>query len=1015
MIGWILKKTIGTKNERAVKKYNQLVDQINVQEQEYQSLSEEQIKAKTHQFKERLAGGETLDDLLVEAFATVKNVCRRLLGNQWAVCGHMLAWEMVPFDVQLIGAIVLHEGKIAEMATGEGKTLVATLPLYLNALLGKGVHLVTVNDYLARRDSEWMGKIFEFLGLTIGCLQNNMDFEERKAVYGCDIVYGTNSEFGFDYLRDNSFSHSTEEQVQRSRYFVIIDEVDSILIDEARTPLIISGPTSVSTHKYTQLKPLVSNLVQKQTYLCNRILTESKELLADKETEWQGVVKLFQVRRGTPKNKQFLRMLEDPSIRKIFEKAELELNSDMRKDERHNALEELYFTMDERSNEVDLTELGREALSPNNPEDFVMPDMITAYQEIDEDEALTVQEKETKKFKLSEEFNEKSEKIHNLSQLLRAYCLFEKDIAYVIQDNKVLIVDEFTGRIMPGRRYSDGLHQALEAKEGVKIEKETQTYATITIQNYFRMYEKLAGMTGTAETEAGEFFEIYKLSVIVIPTNDMVRRIDCNDVIYKTRREKFNAIVDEIEMLHQNKLPVLIGTISVETSEILSRLLKRRGINHAVLNAKYHQQEAEIIVRAGQGQAVTIATNMAGRGTDIKLGTGVVKSKNCGLISLRDTENPCPYLKELNCYKNVPCGLHVIGSERHEARRIDRQLRGRSGRQGDPGYSRFYVSLEDDLMRLFGSDRIATIMEKMGIDEGQDLTHPLLTRSIETAQKRVEQRNFAIRKHTLEYDDVMNKQREAVYNFRNRVLTHDNLKEDVFATIDDVVTEKLNEFLPENTTNEEADLLGLLKWCDYTFLTRTADEEKTIISLSRDEIKEKLLGAIYAVYDFKETVEGHDNMRLLEKFVMLHAIDKNWKDHLYNMDNLREGVGLRAYGQKDPLIEYKAEGFAMFQEMMNTIDAEIAASIIKHSLRIREENVFKRSSQDLRHDSIDVFAGTGAQIPQESVGNSDELSQARQAKRQRPEHTPIQREAPKVGRNDPCPCGSGKKHKKCCG
>lgn len=1014
MFNWVLKRTIGTKNDRAVKRYNKAVEAIIQKEIEYQKLTDSQLQAKTGEFKERLKKGETLDDIMVEAFAVIKNACRRLMGNQWEVSGHMITWDMVPFDVQLIGAIVLHEGKIAEMATGEGKTLVATMPLYLNSLSGKNVHLVTVNDYLALRDSEWMGPVYEFLGLTVGCLQNQMGHEERKQIYSCDIVYGTNSEFGFDYLRDNSFSQSKEEQVQRGHYYAIIDEVDSILIDEARTPLIISGPTSVSTHKYNVLKPLVQNLVQKQTYLCNRFIKDAKELLENDDTEWEGAVKLYQVHKGMPKNRQLLHLMEDPQTRRIFEKADMELGSDMRKEERHTALEELYFTMDERSNEVDLAELGRETLSPGNPEEFVLADMITAYQEIDEDESMTVQDKERKKFKLGEEFNEKSEKIHNLSQLLRAYCLFEKDVAYVIQDNKVMIVDEFTGRIMPGRRYSDGLHQALEAKEGVRIEKETQTYATITIQNYFRMYEKLSGMTGTAETEAGEFHQIYKLGVMVIPTNDKVRRIDNNDVIYKTRREKFNAIVDEVEELHRRRLPVLIGTITVETSETLSRLLKRRGINHAVLNAKYHQQEAEIIMRAGQPGNVTIATNMAGRGTDIKLGEGVVKSRNCTLINPREQEKACTHLKELNCYKDVPCGLHVIGSERHEARRIDRQLRGRSGRQGDPGSSCFYISLEDDLMRLFGSDRISNIMSKMGIEEGQDLTHPLLTKSIETAQKRVEQRNFGIRKHTLQYDDVMNKQREAIYNFRNMVLHKESLKEEIFEVIGEVIAEKVDELCPQKAHSQEWDLRGLLKWCDMTFLSRLSDKKKDFEDISQDEIKEKILAEVKTVYNVKESVESEGNMRILERLVMLHAIDKNWKDHLYNMDNLREGVGLRAYGQKDPLIEYKTEGFGMFQDMMRTVDNEITSSIMKSSLGVPEEDIFKSAPKDLRHDEVDVFAGVGAQAP--AGRPTDERDEVRpRPQKQRSGITPIQRETPKVGRNDPCPCGSGKKYKKCCG
>ncbi|MBI1870419.1 MAG: preprotein translocase subunit SecA [Chlamydiae bacterium] len=1015
MLQWILGKTIGTKNDREVARLCKWALLVNEKEKEYQKLTDEEIKAKTIEFRKRLSGGESLDDLSTEAFAVVKNVCRRHVGKSWDVVGHQLKWEMIPFDVQLVGGKVLHQGKIAEMATGEGKTLVATLPVYLNALVNP-VHLVTVNDYLARRDCEWMRPIYEFLGLTVSYLQNDMDFEARRKVYACDIVYGTNSEFGFDYLRDNSMASRQEEQVQRGHFFAIVDEVDSILVDEARTPLIISGPASVSTHRYDQVKPLVQNLFQKQSLLCNRLLKEARDILdkdgATDEEEDAAAIKLFQVLKGIPEHRQLLKMMEDPEVRRMIDKTELQMMSDLRKEERFKVLEELYFTIDEKGHDVDLTDQGRKLISPHDADEFVLPDLVNDQQDIDADETLTSEEKERKKEKLQVEYGEKSEKIHNLGQLLKAYSLFEKDVDYVIQDNKVIIVDEFTGRLMPGRRYSDGLHQALEAKEGVSIERETQTFATITIQNYFRMYKKLAGMTGTAETEANEFFQIYKLPVMVIPTNDKIRRIDHNDVIYKTRREKFNAIIDEITECYQAKRPVLVGTVSVETSEVLSRLLKRRSIPHSVLNARYHQQEAEIVSRAGQPGAVTIATNMAGRGTDIKLGPGVVKHSNCALIAARDGREVCPFINELDCYKKVPCGLHVIGSERHESRRIDRQLRGRSARQGDPGSSRFYISLEDDLMRLFGSDRIARVMDKMGIEEGQDLTHPLLNRSIETAQKRVEQRNFGVRKHTLEFDDVMNKQRQVIYDFRNRVLQSENLKEDVLNIIEEVLSIKVDEIFSGKT--DEIDLAGLLKWVDSNFPLHLSDRISEFEEKTKEEVTQTLIDEFKSLYEFKEKIE-EERMRRLEQVVLLKVIDRLWREHLYNMDSLREGVYLRAYGQKDPLVEYRAEGFNMFSEMMYDMKAEITREIFRVSASPQYfESVMKRVPTKLIHQETQQFQS--APVSQGANGGS---SQDQPSSEGMPlvnrSSAPIRRDLPKVGRNDLCPCGSGKKYKKCCG
>lgn len=1005
MIGFILKRLFGSKNDREIKKIFPVVEKINQIEESLRSLPESELVGKTKEFRRRVEQGETLDDIMPEAFAVVKNACRRLCGRKFNVCGHELEWNMVPFDVQLIGAIVLHQGKIAEMATGEGKTLVATMPLYLNALSGKGAHLVTVNDYLARRDSQWMGELFKFLGLTVGCLQHDMSRKERRQQYQRDITYGTNSEFGFDYLRDNG-ALSLEEQVQNGHNYAIIDEVDSILIDEARTPLIISGPVSVSTHRYDSLKPLVSNLVRKQQVLCTRILSEAKQLLAQAGKEEEAGIKLFQVSRGMPKNKQFLKLIEDPKIRKLYDKSELELMSDSRKEESHEFLEQLFFINDEKSNSVDLTEKGRETLSPANPEEFIIPDIITMTQEIEEDESLSDAEKESKKRNLYKNYEESNQKIHNLTQLLRAYVLFEKDVDYVVQDNRVQIVDEFTGRLMPGRRFSEGLHQALEAKEGVKIERETQTFATITIQNYFRMYSKLAGMTGTAETEAQEFSQIYKLDVLVIPTNEPIHRLDMDDVIYKTKREKYNAIINEIVDCYKDGQPVLVGTISVETSELLSRMLRIRKIPHEVLNAKYHEKEAEIVAKAGHKGAVTIATNMAGRGTDIKLGEGVIKNDP------RLNKNEKFVLKKSlgDEFKKKYGGLHIIGTERHESRRIDRQLRGRSGRQGDTGSSRFYISLEDDLMRLFGSERIAGIMEKIGIEEGQELAHPLLNRSIETAQKRVEQRNFSIRKHTLEYDDVMNKQREVIYGYRSQILRGEGVREMILGMMDEVVESKFDEFAPALSKEPEWDLRGFILWWRETFLF-PLDLKVIEAKTERQDILNYLFDLLRKAYASKERFETPEKMRELEKMVALQVIDKLWIEHLYSMDNLRHDIGYRSYGQRDPLIEYKQESYHIFSDLIDAIRKEIVDLVFKASfIPIEEqENILAQLEEQFSPQPSSAFNKAGAISDDAHQGYADTMRPAAHKR------IPIKRNMPKVGRNDPCPCGSGKKFKKCCG
>jgi preprotein translocase subunit SecA len=1040
MVGWIIKKMLGNKNQRELKRLWPLALRVGEIEQEYQKLSDEQLQAKTAEFKARIEQGreqrgvtallaeahrleaalqseeakpirrkahelelEILNELLPEAFAAVKNTCRRLLGKEWLVRGHPYKWDMVPFDVQALGGIVLHQGKIAEMATGEGKTLVATMPLYLNALTGYNVHLVTVNDYLAARDAEWMGEIYKFLGLTVGIIQHDQSPQIRREQYICDITYGTNAEFGFDYLRDNGMATSADTQVQRGHFYAIVDEVDSILIDEARTPLIISGPSTVTTQSqvYDRLKPQIAELVRAQTMLCNRFINEAKQLVEGLDGEKSGKADgnddrearagrlLYQVKLGTPKNKQLMKMLENPETRQILDRAELDVLKDSSKKELIDLKEDLFFTIDEKQHDSDLTEKGRMHLNPHDPDAFVIPDLVIALQEIDAQE-LPDAEKEKRKQQVQQAFDERSEKIHSISQLLRAYCLYEKDVEYVVQENKVLIVDEFTGRLMPGRRWSDGLHQAVEAKEGVAIEREMQTLATITIQNYFRLYRKLAGMTGTAETEATEFQNIYKLGVVVVPTNKPCVRLDENDRIYKTRREKYNAIIDEIAERHAKGQPMLVGTVNVDSSEVLARMLQRRGVPHSVLNAKYHQREAEIVARAGQFGAVTIATNMAGRGTDIKLGPGVPEVG----------------------------GLHVIGSERHEARRIDRQLRGRCARQGDHGGSRFYVSLEDDLMRLFGSARIGNIMEKLGMKEGEDLQHRWLNKSIETAQRRVEEHNFSIRKHTLEYDDVMNKQREVLYGFRNEIINGDNPRQAIFDIIEEVIEARVASSCPADKLPDEWDYDGLLRWANQAFpigLRREQLEHKT-----SEEILQHISERVSKAYEAKVAHENPDALKAIERLIVLNALDRLWQEHLYNMDQLRTGIGLRGYGQRDPLIEYKAEAFDMFEEMMSSVKNEIANNVFRSASSLAAFENFLRA---LPQQFIAPELASGA-----AYSESVAVAQRQTASASRAAHdgdvveeaiqettVPIRRDTPRIGRNEPCPCGSGKKYKNCCG
>ncbi len=1005
MISWFFKRFAGRHYRKFIQSCQPLVAKINALETEYQSLTEEQLRAKTDEFRARVKAGETLDALLPEAFAAVKNAARRLCGRTVIVCDHELVWNMVHFDVQLIGGIALHQGKIAEMATGEGKTLVATLPLYLNSLNGLNTQLVTVNDYLARRDSQWMGHLYNFLGVSVGCIQQQMPSSLRREMYQRDITYGTASEFGFDYLRDNGMATRKEDQVQRDHWYCIVDEVDSILVDEARTPLIISGPAPIEREQpFTRHKPGIERLFAEQTRLCNRLIGEAKTLLEKPnrtpDETYTAQLQMLQVKAGMPRNKLLQRLMESSESRKLLDKIDLEMNTDFRRDEYYKLKEELYFVIDERQHQADLTEKGRTFLRPDNPDAFMMPDVATAHMEIDKDTTKSPAEKEAAKVQLQEFQEQVSEDIHAISQLLRAYSLYERDVQYVVSpDGKIVIVDENTGRIMPGRRWSDGLHGAVEAKEGVAIERETRTYATITIQNYFRMYRKLAGMTGTAETEALEFMDIYKLACTVVPTNKPCIRKDANDLIFKTRREKFGAVIKAIQEAHAKGQPVLVGTVSVESSEVLSRMLRRTGIVHSVLNAKYHQQEAEIVARAGQRGAVTIATNMAGRGTDIKLGDGV---------------------PELG-------GLFVIGTERHESRRIDRQLRGRCSRQGDPGQSRFYISLEDDLMRLFASGGMMAKMIESSMKEGEELEHPWLNKSIESAQKKVEQQNYSIRKRLLQYDDVLNKQREVIYTIRNGALHADRSKDQVFTFIDEEMLFRAETAgFGEKGGPETAKLESFVGWVCMHFPVALKVEE--LAGLDAEAAAKLVADKIKAAYALKESVENPEALGSLERFVIINAIDHHWQEHLTEMEDLRKSVGLRSYGQKDPLTEYKGEAFKYFEELMTNVRLEICTGLFRTATnRDAFENMMAILSRTLRLESpantpppppaVAHAVAEGISIPGRPMPAPAEAGAAPGETKQEvqlPKIT-IRRELPKVGRNDPCPCGSGKKFKNCCG
>jgi preprotein translocase subunit SecA len=958
---------------------------------------DQELQQAEHAWKQAIV--TTLDDLLPEAFATVREACRRLMGTSVQVTGQALDWNMVPFDVQLIGGINLHRGRIAEMATGEGKTLVAVLPMYLNALPGRGAHLVTVNNYLARRDSQWMGHVFTWLGLTVACLDDTEPSSpERRAAYNADITYGTNNEFGFDYLRDNMV-FGLDQRVQREHVYAIIDEVDSILIDEARTPLIISGPVGDedSVH-YRGYNPKIGDLVRQQNEIVSGLAAEGERLLENDKTRAEAGVKLYQAQLGMPKNKKLVKLLNETGVKQLVQRAELDYIADrklsMKQQQMRDLEESLFFVLDEKGHSVHLTDRGSAALSPHYPMLFIVPDISQEIHQLEHDDELSVAEKAERRQKIEADYAAKSEQLHIIHKLLQAHALYEREVDYIVQDGQVLIVDEFTGRIMHGRRWSDGLHQAVEAKEGVTVKGETQTLATITIQNYFRMYEKLSGMTGTAETEETEFYSIYKLEVAVIPTNKPMRRTDHPDQIFKTRREKYNAVADEVERIHAEGWPVLIGTTSVDVSETLSRQLKRRGLPHEVLNAKYHQREAEIVAGAGRKSAITIATNMAGRGTDIKLDP---------VLDLSTDE----------------AGLHIIGTERHESRRIDRQLRGRSGRQGDPGVSLFFMSLEDDLMRLFGSDRIARMMDKSGAEEGEVITGKMITMAIEGAQKRVELQNFQARKRLLEYDDVMNQQREVIYSTRLFALERgEELKAEAIKMIRAAADRTVRDYLGTTERPEDYDRAGLRSALLMQYLVgpeAIVDAAATpsldaLVDATRADAETAFARKIEYLKEFGARIGVPDVELQVLSQVMLAVLDEKWKDHLYDLDQLRNAIQYRAYGQRDPLVEYKKEAFEMFEDLLRDIQATFAERYLKIQVSADRPpppqpmppppTVLSAPSSD------DLFAGpatrtVGATPPRittpiGAIGAAGPVG------------------AP-VGRNDPCPCGSGKKYKKCHG
>ncbi|ACD90273.1 preprotein translocase, SecA subunit [Chlorobium limicola DSM 245] len=1021
----IFEKIFGSKHDKDIKKIQPVIQRINELQLSFQSLSDDGLKEMGLQLRSTARGAlrpleekkqellsklstpdipleeadrindeldtlseeyekatvSVLEEILPDTFALVKDTCRRLKGHVYTVMGHDMTWDMVPYDVQLIGGMVLHSGRISEMATGEGKTLVSTLPIFLNALTGRGVHVVTVNDYLAQRDKEWMTPVFEYHGLSVGVILNTMHPFERREQYRCDITYGTNNEFGFDYLRDN-MAGSVEEMVQRDFYFAIVDEVDSVLIDEARTPLIISGPVpNADNSKFQEIKPWIDQLVRNQQQLVASYLTDAEKILKTKPGDFDAGLALLRVKRGQPKNSRFIKMLSQQGLAKLVQGTENEFLKD-NASRMHEVDDELFYAVDEKAGTIDLTDKGRDFLSRLSHQDsdiFLLPDVGSEIAIIESNASLSAAEKVKQKDAVYRLFADRSERLHNISQLLKAFSLFERDDEYVVQDGKVMIVDEFTGRILPGRRYSDGLHQAIEAKENVRIEGETQTMATITIQNFFRLYKKLAGMTGTAETEASEFYEIYKLDVVVIPTNRPIVRKDMDDLVYKTRREKYNAVVEKVEELQKKGQPVLVGTASVEVSETLSRMLRGKRIAHSVLNAKQHDREAEIVAAAGQKGAVTIATNMAGRGTDIKLGSGV---------------------RELG-------GLFILGSERHESRRIDRQLRGRAGRQGDPGESVFFVSLEDELMRLFGSERVISVMDRLGHEEGDVIEHTMITKSIERAQKKVEEQNFAIRKRLLEYDDVLNQQRDVIYTRRKNGLQKERLTSDIFDLLRDycdmVVKKYEKAFDPEELEER------LLRELSVEFRPESGLFDRE----GAKGIADKLYETALAFYSRKEKEIPEEIMGQIEKYAVLSVIDKKWREHLREIDSLREGINLRAYGQKDPLLEYKQEAFRLFVVLLQEIELEtlsLAFKLFPVNPDEAREIEARQKKEALRQEKL-VAQHQAAESIYQHIEESG-TSNADNAGDNGPQTVIAEK---KPGRNDLCPCGSGKKYKNCHG
>ena len=1101
MIGKLLKGITGFKNksERDVKNLQPIVDEINQHYIEYQGLDNDSLRKRTEELRSIIAKklGETdaqiqdlkskiklewasnveekeqayeqidkleddrndlleevLEEILPQAFAIIKATARRfkeldeievratdfdkvlalekkhitirgdkaIYQNEWEAAGALVKWNMIHYDVQLIGGISLHQGKIAEMATGEGKTLVSTLPAYLNALAGRGVHIVTVNDYLARRDCEWNAPIFQFHGLRVDCIDYYKPHSpQRREAYKADITYGTNNEFGFDYLRDN-MAHQPDELVQRKHHYAMIDEVDSVLVDDARTPLIISGPVEKGDqHQFMDLKPRIQKLVDAQKRIAVKSLNEAKKLIKENKTgEKDGGLHLYRAFRGLPKNNALIKFLSETGMRTLLQKNENYFLQDQQKN-MHIIDEELLFTIDEKNNQVELTDKGVEMITKEGEDKdfFVMTDVGAEMAEL-EKESLSEKDNIKRKDAIMRDFSVKSERIHSVNQLLKAYTLFEKDVEYILQDNKVKIVDEQTGRVMEGRRYSDGLHQAIEAKENVKVEAASQTYATVTLQNYFRMYHKLSGMTGTAETEAGEFWEIYKLDVVVIPTNKPIVRDDRHDLVYKTKREKYNAVIEEVKKLSAEGRPTLVGTTSVEVSETLSRMLKLRKIKHNVLNAKQHQREAEIVAEAGKKGAVTIATNMAGRGTDIKLSDEI---KSLG-------------------------GLAIIGTERHDSRRVDRQLRGRSGRQGDPGSSQFYVSLEDNLMRLFGSERVSNIMDRFGYEEGEVIQHSMITKTIERSQKKVENNNFGIRKRLLEYDDVMNKQREVIYARRRNALYGERMSVDINNALYDWVAETVPNF--KDASDFEGFQLEVLRNLALETQINHDDflnkNEETLTQLvfnqlsqgyqrKNEQIIEEALPVISNIFEqnkeeaenivvpfsdgikgvnvvtpMKEAIEteGQALINAFEKFVALSSIDNHWKEHLRELDDLKQAANTASYEQKDPLLIYKLESFNLFKSMMYELNGEVLSMLFKGNLPKQSPQVQQGANQGKRLSDSRLQTSRKSDLPTAQNQTQDN------SQTQEKEKIPV-KAATKVGRNDPCPCGSGKKYKKCHG